>query len=223
LAFDDASGLVPVEAGASLADVEAALGERDLTLAMGTPSEAPVGEWLALGAPGAREQFADPVDQLVAGLSAVLADGRLVHIRPAPRRAVGPDLVAAFVGGRGRLGIITSAHLVARARTAETILTCRFEGAAEAASALAWMRGRGVRFVSSEIRIGDGGSAVLAIRLDGPDGVRRVRTAVARRIAESRGGSVVDDALPPSGSAPVAESRTTRVLAGALDPRRVLG
>ncbi len=223
LAYDDASLLVHVEAGASLADVEGALGERQLTLGMHQAAEQSVGAWLAEGAPGARDRDADPVDQLVAGLSAVLPDGRLLHIRPAPRRAVGPDLIGAFVGARGRLGVITSAHLVARALTAETILAFRFDAPDEAAAALAWMRGRGVRSVGSEIRVMDGEGARLAIRLDGPERMRRVRAAVARRIAEERGGKHLEDVTEVAGARATGASRTIETLAAALDPARVLG
>jgi alkyldihydroxyacetonephosphate synthase len=35
-------------------------------------------------------------------------------VRPAPRRAVGPDLFALFLGTEERAGTITSAHLRAR-------------------------------------------------------------------------------------------------------------
>jgi FAD/FMN-containing dehydrogenase len=223
LAFDDESNLVHVEAGATLREVEAALGERNLTLAMTNATEVAVGAWLSKGAEGARDLGADPVDQLVAGLSAVLPDGRLLHIRPAPRRAVGPDLIGAFIGGRGRLGIISSAHLVARPRTAETIAAFRFDAPDAAASALAWMRGVGVRPVGSEIRVGDGDGAVLAIRLDGPDRVRDVRTAVARRVAEERGGVSIDEPRAPVGARALSPSPATVALADAIDAEGVLG
>jgi FAD/FMN-containing dehydrogenase len=223
LAFDDDSMLVHVEAGASVADVEAALGQRQLTLGMPGADEVPVGAWLSRGAPGARDRDSDPVDQLVAGLSAVLPDGRLLHIRPAPRRAVGPDLIGAFVGGRGRLGVITSAHLVARPRTAETVLAFRFDAPDEAAAALAWMRGRGVRCIGSEISVSEGEGVTLAIRLDGPDRVRRVRAAVARRIAEERGGKSLEETPEVAGARAIGASRTIDELAASLDPGRVLG
>ena len=63
------------------------------------------------GAPGARDRWLDPVDQLLAGLDATLADGRALGVHPAPRRAVGPDLTALFVGAGERFGRIDRAWM----------------------------------------------------------------------------------------------------------------
>jgi alkyldihydroxyacetonephosphate synthase len=43
------------------------------------------------------------------GIEGVLPTGRLFKIKPAPRRAVGPDLCELFLGAEGRLGVLTSA------------------------------------------------------------------------------------------------------------------
>src|SRR5919202_1262432 len=50
-------------------------------------------------------------EDAVVGVSAVLADGRTVHTRVAPRRATGPDLARALCGSEGTIGFITSAVL----------------------------------------------------------------------------------------------------------------
>src|SRR5262249_40944929 len=63
------------------------------------------------GARGAPDPWLDPVDHAVAGFSAALPSGAALDVRPAPRRAVGPDLFALFFGTKGRVGSITSAHL----------------------------------------------------------------------------------------------------------------
>lgn len=235
LALDVTSHLVHIEAGCPVAELEQLLRDRALTLGLAVAPEEPVGTWLANGAAGARDRGSDPVDQLVAGLSAVLADGRRLHVRPAPRRAAGPDLIAAFIGGRGRLGVITSVHLVVRPATEVTAIAFHFADGDEAAAALAWMRGRGVRPVRSEVRRGgptDGqqepaagptGGATLTLHLDGPERLREVKAAVARRIAEERGGAPVDSSLAPAGAAPFPTSRSVETLAVALDPHRVLG
>ncbi len=88
------------------------LGVSGLTLDVKVPSPSvPVADWLAHGAPGARDRWLDPVDQLLAGLDATLNDGRTLSIKPAPRRSVGPDLTALFVGAGGRFGKIDRAWL----------------------------------------------------------------------------------------------------------------
>lgn len=125
IAIDETSLLVDVDASVTVTELESHLIARGLTLALdGAPSDLDVGSWLAEGAHGARDPFLDPADQVVAGLTAKLLDGRVLEIRPAPRRAVGPDLVTLIVGARGRFAQTTRAWLrvhrigVVRPRTA---------------------------------------------------------------------------------------------------------
>jgi alkyldihydroxyacetonephosphate synthase len=110
--LDITSMLVEVEAATTLVDLEHDLREKRLTLDIKHAERAgTVGSWLEAGAPGARDTFRDPVDHLVAGIDATLRDGTSISVRPGPRRAVGPDLVALFVGCRGRFGSVTRAWL----------------------------------------------------------------------------------------------------------------
>jgi alkyldihydroxyacetonephosphate synthase len=110
--LDRASLLVEVDANATLGACEDALRREGLTLGLDAidPSSA-VGPWLARGAPGSRDPWADPADHLVAGLTATLGDGRTLAIRPTPRRAVGPDLIALVVGMSDRYARIDRAWL----------------------------------------------------------------------------------------------------------------
>ncbi|AUX38335.1 MULTISPECIES: FAD-binding oxidoreductase [Sorangium] len=106
--------LVHAAGEARLGEVERALEQRGLTLAVdfGAASrELTLDAWLAAGAPGAPDPWSDPVDHLVAGFTARLASGAELAVRPAPRRAVGPDLFALFLGVGGRVGAVTSVHL----------------------------------------------------------------------------------------------------------------
>jgi alkyldihydroxyacetonephosphate synthase len=112
LSIDRESLLACVEGGPKLDEVERELRTHGLTLDASIPSPAPtLAEWLSRGAPGARDRWLDPVDQLLAGLEATLKDGRTLSIRPAPRRAVGPDLTALFVGAGERFGRIDRAWM----------------------------------------------------------------------------------------------------------------
>ncbi len=97
LELDLESLLVNVSAGARFSDVEAALARDGLTLDAGT-HEVTITQWLAQGAPGARSAWLDPADHLVAGFCARAPGREAFTIRPAPRRAVGPDLLGLILG-----------------------------------------------------------------------------------------------------------------------------
>lgn len=100
--LDVESLLVHVQGRTPLANVERALAARGLTLGLAEVPNLTVGRWLAEGAPGTASPWADPVDHLVAGFSARFSDGRLLEVRPAPRRSVGPDLFALVMGQEAR-------------------------------------------------------------------------------------------------------------------------
>jgi len=103
--IDRASLLVRVPGAATLTSIEQALAREGLTLGVAATDDA-VGDWLARGAPGAPSPLSDPADHLVAGVTATLINGSTLEVRPAPRRAVGPDLMALVVGARERFASI---------------------------------------------------------------------------------------------------------------------
>ena len=47
------------------------------------------------------------IEDLVVGLEAVMADGRIIRIKNVPRRSCGPDLRQIFIGSEGMLGFVT--------------------------------------------------------------------------------------------------------------------
>lgn len=104
--LDVASLLVHAKGSERLADLEATLGAQGLTLDLETIPELTVAAWLETGAEGARSAWLDPADHLVAGITT-----NRFAIKPAPRRAVGPDLLSLVLGTRGRFATIESVWL----------------------------------------------------------------------------------------------------------------
>jgi alkyldihydroxyacetonephosphate synthase len=113
LHLDETSLVVHVQAGLTALALERILVPRGLTLGDFPPATlgSTIGGLLAVRTPGKSSTRHGTVDDAVLGLSAVLADGRTVHTRVAPRRASGPDLARALLGSEGRLGFITAAVL----------------------------------------------------------------------------------------------------------------
>jgi alkyldihydroxyacetonephosphate synthase len=116
--LDRESLLACIDASTEVASAERTLNDAGLTLDLRAVPSGALGEWLARGAPGTRDRWLDPADQLLAGLDATLTDGRALVVRPAPRRAVGPDLTALFVGAGGRFGRIDRAWMRVHRRDA---------------------------------------------------------------------------------------------------------
>jgi alkyldihydroxyacetonephosphate synthase len=115
-AFDAESCLVEISGELPLLSAEAFVRARGHTLGLelaGIGAETSVDGWIAHGMPGLPDRYADPVSTPLAGFSARLADGRRIRIGAAPRRAVGPDLSALFIGMQGAFGRLERVALVA--------------------------------------------------------------------------------------------------------------
>lgn len=70
-----------------------------------------VGGWVATRSSGQFSTRYGSIEDALAGLEVVLADGSVVRTRTAPRAAAGPDLRQVFLGSEGILGIITEVTL----------------------------------------------------------------------------------------------------------------
>jgi alkyldihydroxyacetonephosphate synthase len=70
-----------------------------------------VGGWIATRAAGQFSTRYGSIEDLLLGLEAVLADGRVVRVKSTPRRAAGPDPRHLFLGAEGTAGIVTEATL----------------------------------------------------------------------------------------------------------------
>lgn len=117
LDIDEISGTVRVEAGVFGPDLETALNARGFTVGHFPQSFdlATVGGWLACRGAGQFSNRYGKIEDIVRGLTVVLANGDVLTLGGhGPRSAVGPDLVQLFVGSEGTLGVITEATLVMR-------------------------------------------------------------------------------------------------------------
>lgn len=113
IGLDEENLTVTVQAGVRLAALEAWLGERGYTTGHYPQSIdlAQVGGLVATRSSGQFSTRYGSIEDLVAGLEAVLPDGHVVRVASQPRRAVGPDLRQLWVGSEGAFGVITEVTL----------------------------------------------------------------------------------------------------------------
>jgi alkyldihydroxyacetonephosphate synthase len=119
LEIDEVAGAVRVEAGVFGPDLEVALAPRGLTAGHFPQSFelATVGGWIASRGAGQYSNRYGTIDDLVRGLTVVLASGDVLHLGGhGPREAIGPNFSQLFIGSEGTLGVITEATLVVRRR-----------------------------------------------------------------------------------------------------------
>ena len=111
--LDETSLLVHAQAGLTGLELERILAPRNLSIGDYPPVvlTSSLGGILAVRTPGKSSARHGFFEDAVVGVSAVLADGRTVHTRVAPRRSTGPDLSRALCGSEGTIGFITSAVL----------------------------------------------------------------------------------------------------------------
>ena len=117
ISLDPISGTVTLEAGVFGPDLERALNAAGFTVGHFPQSFdlATVGGWLACRGAGQYSNRYGKIEDIVRGLTVVLASGDVVTLGGrGPRQAVGPDLVQLFVGSEGSFGVITEATLVMR-------------------------------------------------------------------------------------------------------------
>ena len=114
LAVDTVSGLVEALPGTFGPDLEAELREQHGLTVGHFPQSfdiATVGGWVACRGAGQYSTRYGKIEDIVAGLEVVLADGAVVRTGGFPAGAQGPDLTQLFVGSEGTLGVITSVVL----------------------------------------------------------------------------------------------------------------
>jgi FAD/FMN-containing dehydrogenase len=124
LQLDEMSLLVHAEAGLTGLELERILSPRNLSIGDYPPVvlTSSLGGLIAVRTPGKSSARHGFFEEAVVGVSAVLADGRTVHTRVAPRRATGPDLARALCGSEGTIGFITSAVLRIHAKPEQRLV-----------------------------------------------------------------------------------------------------
>ncbi len=113
LQLDEMSLLVHAQVGLTGTALEQILNQRELSLGDYPPPvlASSLGGLVAVRTPGKSSARHGFLEDAVVGVSAVLADGRSVHTRVAPRRSTGPDLSRALCGSEGTIGFLTSVVL----------------------------------------------------------------------------------------------------------------
>jgi FAD/FMN-containing dehydrogenase len=206
-AVDSGTGIACVEAGCSVAALEAAVRRVGATLGPLLPSvrAGSIGAWLGgqtrgdRGIPGSRRETA------ALSLSVALADGRIAESRAAPRSATGPDLDHLALGGGGRLCVVASAWVRLFPATPPLAFVWRTPSVADAAAAveqlclerLAPARG----FAQSE-----GDAAWLALSWEGPESARLLRDRAASLLGEREWPLVATEAMPAVRTSPDPQS-----------------
>jgi alkyldihydroxyacetonephosphate synthase len=113
LAVEANSLTAHVQAGVRGDRLEQALSVQGLTLGHYPQSLAisTVGGWIAAASAGQASAGYGAIEDLVLGMTVVLAGGDVVRLPPRPRSAAGPDLRRLFIGSEGTLGVVAEAVL----------------------------------------------------------------------------------------------------------------
>lgn len=197
LGVDDASLVVEVLPGTFGPDLEDTLRtDHDLTVGHWPQSMAisTVGGWVACRGAGQYSTRYGKIENIVAGLEVVLADGRVIRTGGAPRAAAGPDLTQLFVGSEGTLGIITRVWLRAHPTPpAERRAAYRFASFAAGLEACRLILRRGATpavlrlYDEAESARGQGGDGTYAVMLVLDEGDPTLIDAVMAVVADTCG------------------------------------
>jgi alkyldihydroxyacetonephosphate synthase len=120
LEVDDVSQTATVEAGIFGPELEAALGERGLTLGHYPQSFefSTLGGWIATRSSGQNSVAYGGIEKLVESLRVMTPEGAVETLR-VPRRADGPDIGQMLIGSEGIYGVIVSATVRVRRAPAD--------------------------------------------------------------------------------------------------------
>lgn len=195
-----------VEAGMTVAALQAALRERGQWLSLDPPDaeRATVGGVLAANASGPRRHLYGTARDLLIGVTVVTGEGAVVHGGgKVVKNVAGYDLPKLFIGSYGSLGIVVEATLKLRPLPdAERLVAVRFERLKDAGSAVRAVMGsdllpNAVDLLDGEASrvLGEGGLPALVVGFDGlAEQVAWQCEELGRLVAPLGGGEV--SALP---------------------------
>jgi alkyldihydroxyacetonephosphate synthase len=205
VSVDRTSGIVEVLAGTRGPDLEEELrNAHGLTVGHWPQSMelSSVGGWAACRGAGQYSTRYGTIADLVASMEVVLADGSSIHAGGPPRSSTGPDVLGAFIGSEGTLGIITSLELKARPLPAhegraawsfpsflEGLEACRDTLRSGATPAVLRL------YDPSEARsiFGHTNGALLVALDEGEPGIVKATLEVLAKSASSRGGELAEE------------------------------
>src|SRR5215510_794170 len=210
LQLDEASLLVHAQAGLTGLDLERVLAPRNLSIGDYPPVvlTSSLGGIIAVRTPGKSSARHGFFEDAVVGVSAVLADGRTVHTRVAPRRSTGPDLARALCGSEGTIGFITSAVLRIHTKPEARLVAAYELPSFDAAISAVYLALR-EEVAPSGLRIYDaaevaahfeghalpGGGALLCAGTAGPTDLAACDRDLIASAVIAEGGSMTDHAL----------------------------
>src|SRR5690349_14481474 len=175
----------------------------------------------------------------VTGLEIVTPDGELTWLGDGTGIAPGYDLLGAFTGSEGTLGIVTK--IVVRLTPipqAVTTLLAAFETTGHGGAAVSAIIAAGILPAAIEMmdalsieaaeaavacRYPSGAGAVLIVELDGPEGDVRAEVAAVRRLAERAGAFEIREAADPAERAAIWTGRRSAFAAvGRISPAYIV-
>jgi glycolate oxidase FAD binding subunit len=186
LRYDPEDLVLSVEAGMTLADVQAVLAGHGQRLPVEAPGGdgATIGGLLALGLNGPRQLGSPTLRDLLLGMTVALTDGTVAKSGGmVVKNVTGFDMGRLHVGARGTLGVITSANfkVLPRPETEATVIAAFGDPAAGPSPAFAAfdrLRSSTLRPVAGDVVVEEGITR-LAVRFEGRGGAveRQIRAA----------------------------------------------
>jgi len=193
--ISDHSLFVEVEAGMKVDRLESLLNTHGMTLGYVHPRAVmrSVGAAISRNLLVRRGVAFGDLRDLCFAIRGLLANGAPIETRPVPRAAVGPDLDRAFVGGHGRLGVITRATLrVALLPDHRTHLAYALPDVAAAADAARRVFKRGIKPAAARVVQTEEGACVAFELVAASQEVLQAQQVILKSAISEAGGEATE-------------------------------